>query len=203
MLPCLLTLFCGCRNAISHNGNIAPRRSTVTVIEERATPQANTAWTPHTQGIAYQLSLKHGVFGFCDKEAGSQRLDLATGRQYPGSEHCDWNHEEVQSNCDDYVLVSGPQGGGNDDVMVGDNDYRLHGHMHACDQQGKMVIVTSFGGVELIDGPSKNVAIVDPKGGERAVIGSDWIAWQTYDRKKSQLQLETVVKAMENAKIAK
>ncbi len=94
-----------------------------------------TAWTPITRGVAYQLSLKNGIFGFCDRVSGSQRLDLTTGHQSPGTEHCDWDHEEEQSSCDDYVIVSGPEGGGNDNIMVGNNNYVLSGHVHACDQQ--------------------------------------------------------------------
>ena len=158
-------------------------------------------WFPTVKGIPYQLTLKNGVFGFCD-DRGSWQFDVATGKQASGARHCDIDHEEEQSSCDDSIQIWGSPEGGDDHISVGYNNYLLKGHDRACDKDGQTVIAATIGAVEVIDGVANKVAIVDPGGGDRAVIGSGWIAWSTLDEKRP-LRLETLSRAMEHAKTPK
>lgn len=196
LLLAFLAPLVGCKSAVQIRVIPQPQSSTIVAKKMVAVTPSASEWTPVAKGDAYQLSLKNGQFGFCD-ETGSQHINLTTGKQSPGTEACDPNHEEIQSNCDDTVMLHGIPDNTYDDITINNNDYVLKGHAEACDRMGLFLVVATGGGVELIDGARNKVAILDS--GMRAVIGSDWVAWQPLDRKKNELQLETVAKAMEHA----
>ena len=149
------------------------------------------------KGHPYQLSLKDGLFGFCD-DGGPEQFEVASGKQMPGPQHCDRATGDDQSNCGDGVEIEGHPEGGKDVLFLDGKGYPLQGQSHGYDCDGKVVIVPTVGAVEVIDGTANKVAIVDPGGGNSAVIGSGWLAWSTLDD-AHPLRLETVAKAMEHA----
>ena len=153
-------------------------------IQTAAAPsvRAQLQWAPAVMGHPYQLSLQNKVFGFCD-DTGSQQMDVTTGKQTPGTAHCDRVNGDDQSRCGDEIQILGHPDGGKDVLSFEGSDYPLEGQSHGCDRDGKLVIVPTVGAVELIDGASNKVAIVDPGGGNKAMIGSGWVAWSTLDLK--------------------
>ncbi len=196
----ILGLIVGCKKATNEGNNDA-----VPFTRPQAEPQlASTMaseWMPAVKGDAYQLTLKKGVFGFCD-ETGSHSVNLTTGKQSASTQTCDPKREEVQSSCDNSVQIHGNPDDPFDDISIEGNDYQLNGHVTACDRQGQLLFVATYGSVELIDGTANKVAIVDDRGSDKAVIGAGWIAWQSI-KKNGPLRLEAVAKAMEHAKTPK
>lgn len=173
-----------------------------TLVSPITTPMPVTAATvaasqlsPIVNGVPYQLSLDGGLFGFCDS-TGPQQVNLANGKQTLGTQRCDRLHEIVQNHCGEQVEIDGHPEGGNDHLAINDNEFVLNGQSGACDREGKIVIVSTYIAVEVIDGAANKVAIVGS--GDKVAIGSGWVAWSTLD-KDHPLRLETVAKAMEHA----
>ncbi len=205
VLTTVLAFTTGCKKTVPADAGRPPATSAaspparVPIAPSPATSASE--WTPIVHGIPYQLSLKSGVFGFCD-DSGSQTLDLATGKQSAGTATCDRSHEAVQSSCDNRVKIYGDTDAGNDDLSVGDHDYTLRGHSRECDLDGSLLVVSTANAVQLIDFAANKVATVDSHGGDKAVLGSGWVAWTSLDL-NHPLRLETTTQAMSTAKPAK
>ncbi len=196
-LACCVMATAGCKKAAVPPSAAEPVKKTAPAD---SLPPV-TSISPVVKGIPYQLSLKKGWFGFCD-DTGSEQIDLATGKQTPGPGRCDKKAQSIQSKCGDDVEIEGHPEGGKDVLFFEGSGFPLEGQSHGCDQDGKLVIVPTVGAVELIDGTSGKVSIVDPGGGDDAVIGSGWIGWSTLDP-KHPLRLESVAKAMEHVSVPK
>ena len=194
LVGCTVLFSIGCKKSANKANEpmpVAPNRANV------AGAPLPSQLQPIVMGLPYQLGLKSNVFSFCD-DTGPQQIDVSTGKQTPAAQHCDRKKDEDQSSCDDEIQIYGSPEGGNDRLAINDNEYILEGHSRGCDRDGKTVVVATVGAVEVIDGAANKVAIVDPGGGDRAAIGSGWVAWSTLDV-KHPLRLETVVKALEHA----
>lgn len=193
----------GCRKTPPANVAASPAPLSSPAAPASAPVQAagsSSELHPTVHGIPFQLSLKNGVFAFCD-DSGAQKIDVATGSQSAGAQSCDRKKEQIQSSCDDNAITSAPDGPA-DTIDLGKYTYHLSGHVRDCDQEGDVTIVSTGGDVEVIDSAGNKVAVIDTPAPDKVVIGSGWVAWNALG-KPPVLKLETVAKAMEHAKTPK
>ena len=196
MLPCMLILSFGCKNANTHNTKTAQQPSPITAETGRA-PQPASMWKPVTKGVAYQLTLNNGVFGFCDN-TGSQQINFATGHQTASTSTCDRKNDAIRNGCDDGVDIVSSSDGPYDTVSVERYSFRLHGHARDCDRDGDLVIVSTTGEIVLMNASTTKIAFVKAVVPDTVVIGSGWAAWNSQD-KKLPPHLEKTSKLLQQA----
>ena len=188
----LLVFLTGCRRGAQSKSD-APGSSA-----PRHTVQASE-WHPSTTGVSYQLGLKEDIFSFCD-DTGPQQVDVRTGKQSAGPQKCDRKTEAVQSSCDDDVEITGDPAQPYDVLSFEGQGYKLNGHSRGCDRDRHLVVITTASDVELIDGATNRVRLLDADVPDQIVLGSGWVAWNSLD-KKVPLRLEGVAKAMTDARL--
>ncbi len=177
LLTALVFLAVGCKHVqpsandstSSHDSPVQPR----TAVRDE--------WTVDTSGDPYLLSLKQGVFAFCD-DRGGHTFDLQTRLEVRSKEECvkpQFFHGEW-TGCSDASLntmVQSPQNDPNDNIVFGRSAYPLKGRADDCDNDGMIGVIGTAEEVLLIDGQRERWAILSQEMGQPVAIGSGWVAW--------------------------
>ncbi len=131
-----------------------------------------------TQGEPHHLHLDGDTLSYCDKR-GARAIDLQASRDAARAGTCP-AAEEPNAACSQLgidVEVRAPLSAPDDILDVGGISIPLKGRVHDCAVDGTLMAIATGSRVNLVDVASAMMITIDRAGGERIVVGPNWIVW--------------------------
>lgn len=148
---------------------------------DRAGPSAAQA-----RGEPKGLRLEADTLFYCD-ERGGQAVDLPTGKDVPGRGAACPARDEPNTSCSGLgldVAVRAPLDSPDDIVELDGSSVPVKGRVRDCALQDAQIAVATGARIVIIDVATGRSKVIDRGGGDRVVLGPNWIAWSTGTRLK-------------------
>jgi hypothetical protein len=133
-----------------------------------------------TRGEPHHLRLSGDVLAFCDAR-GARTLDLRAAREAAGTGTCA-APEEANAACSQIgvdVEVRSPGPAPDDALDLKGVSLPLKGRVRDCVAAGDTMAVATGSSVAVIEIATARMAVLDRTGGERVVVGPNWVAWSS------------------------
>jgi hypothetical protein len=136
--------------------------------------------TVPTHGEASGLRLEGDTLVYCDKR-GERAINLRMARGIARIAACPASGEPNAS-CSRLgldVAVRAPLEAPDDIVDVNGLSVPVNGRVRDCSGDGSLIAVATGSSIVLIDVATAKSVTIDHTGGERIIVGPNWVAWST------------------------